>query len=216
MSSYADKDMQSIAFATQDLMRDMGAKDASDVLNKMQQSEKQTQHVELSKVMRNIMDSKYYHDLTYQRNTDLLAQMNEAWNANRYIVNAISKEQKRISTLDTDAKRDMYSVRQSYSYANYMNNYYRMTTSVLIFTTIVTILLLIPAAMWRQNRLSSYLLVAIDGILLALYLVILLVVFKGMGVRRENNWDQIYWRVSKNIQDQANQNSQNNSMCNRE
>lgn len=205
--SIGDGDFNEIAGRTADMMRGMGAKDAEDVRNKTSLASKQWQYVEMSKVVGDIMNTMYQHDMAYQRNTDLLAQLNEAWNANRYIVNTLDKEQKRVSHLDIQAKRDMYRVRQSYSFARYMNNYYNMTTGVMIFTTIITLILLLPAAMFRQNRMNLKLMVIIDGILLALYLIVLLVLFRNTAVRRENNWDQYHWRPTSAIRStQANGN----------
>lgn len=204
---YKEVDVRSISWGAQDLMRDIGAKDANDVLSKMDTLDKYSKYVETSRIVRDVMDTKYTHDMAYQRNTDLLAQMNESWNANRYIADMMQSEQKRIGNLDKQAKRDLYSLRHNYQHTSWMTHYYNFVFGILVFTLYVTFALLILAALWRSETMGGWWLVVLGGVLLTIYAVILLILFRNTAMRRDSNWNQYYWKPSKDIIDSTRSNT---------
>lgn len=199
--TYNEVDLQAISQKTQDFMTSLGAQNISDVLGKIQKMDELQQYQTLSKMIADIMSTTYEQNKDYQRNTDLLAQLNEGWNANRYIVNSLAIENKRVGSLDAQAKRDIYKLRQKYMYTAYMHEYYDFAIRVVMLTLYATLLLLIPAAMWKVDGMNGALFFVIDGILLILYLVVLIVLFRNVGDRRKNAWRQKYWRVGRSIEE---------------
>jgi hypothetical protein len=134
-----------------------------------------------------------YTNEQHQRNTDLLAQMNESWNSNRYILNAVSKEKKRLEQLDTQAKRDIYLSRQAQQSADYSTNLYTFLTRMIMFTLLTTLALLVPVALWRDDLLSATAMLFIDSILLCIYAVAVVVLVRHAALRRQTMWDQYYF-----------------------
>lgn len=131
----------------------------------------------------------------HKRDTDLLAQVNEAWNANRHLHDIISSEKSRVDKVDRDTKRDLYSTYQSYMMSHYQTNYYGTMIKILMFSAFMIMLLLLPLAYWKNSSLSTTALCLIDGVLLALYLVIMVLIFQDIGHRRTTDWNKYYWRT---------------------
>lgn len=161
----------------------------------------------------NVEAAKYAIDQAVQRDTDLLAQMNESWNANRYIYKAAENERGRLAHLDKMAKRDIQSAQQSYMMAQYGIRYHGFAVGVLMFTTFVTMLVLMPVALWRAGSLSSTGMFLIDGVLLLIYACVMILLFRDVAVRRSTNWDQYYWRASKTTSSGVGLDSQSDGGC---
>ena len=128
--------------------------------------------------------------------------MNESWNANRYIKTTVDKEASRLTRLDAAARRDIYALRRRDLHAQYTTHYYRMMSGVLVLTLFTTLLLLVPAAMWRANRLGTQSFVVVDALLLLFYLCVLLVVFVRFGRRHGDVWQQRSWGAGQKIADE--------------
>ena len=152
-----------------------------------------------SRVTRARMDDEYEQTLMFQKNTDLLAQMNESYNANVYLQKSLTSEKSRVGEADTRAKRELYRLRQKAMFTDYMANYYDMASGAVIMTLYVTLLLLFPVALWKAGRISHTQLFILDGVLLALYAVVMVALFAKTGGRRKTAWKQYYWTVDKNI-----------------
>lgn len=196
-ASYDDVDMQSIAFKTQDLMRDLGAKDSADVASKVGTLDQQAMHVERTRVVRDLMDTRYQHQMAYQRNTDLLVQMNESANANVSMLHTLSSELGRVSKLDAQARKDLYRSRQAHLQAEYLISYYRFATNVTVFSIVMVLALMLPVALWRAGVLPLPALLVLDGVLLAAFVALLLLAFMQTARRRSTAWDKYYWKVGK-------------------
>jgi heme/copper-type cytochrome/quinol oxidase subunit 4 len=141
------------------------------------------------------------YELTEQqrRATDLLAQVNESWNSNRYIVNAVAREKQRVEQLDAQAKRDIYLSRQTQQSADYKTHLFACMVRVLIVTLIGTLLTLVPVAMWRAGALSGKALIFFVVLILAIYMVVTVIIVRNAGVRRQGQWDKYYFSA-KNLQ----------------
>jgi hypothetical protein len=147
----------------------------------------------------NSIDAKARYDAAFQKNTDLLAQMNESWNANRYILNSLNKETKRVSSLDTQAKRDIYKLRQDELHMSYATSYYEFGTISIIITTYFTLLALIPISLWRAGRLPVVLVMVVVGILALLFTIVMLYRFLIAGGRRKGAWRKFYWKAGSAV-----------------
>ena len=197
--SYDDVDMQYISFKTQDLMRDMGARDANDVVAKVGTLDDQAQYVESTTMTQDDQDMRYLHDVAFQRNTDLLAQMNESLNANLAISSTIQGEEARIRALDSQSRKDLYRSHQGHMQAEYLRNYYRFATAVLIATLTMLLLLLIPVALVRLGRLPVGAALFLAAVLMLLFALGMLFYFVRAAKRRTSDWSKFYWKVQKNM-----------------
>lgn len=181
------------------MMRDTGANTVGELATQIQTTDALAAQNQMQRVIRDQMNSQYQSDLQYQRNTDLLAQMNESYNTNKYIDTNLRNEQIRLSKMDGNARRDVYMYRKRILYAEYMTNYYRMMAGVLALSLFVTLLLLVPAAMWRADRLGFRTLIIVDAIVLTLFLAVLIFIFIRMGRRDVDDWKMRRWAPDATI-----------------
>jgi hypothetical protein len=188
-------DVQLISWRTADLMTKLGANDSAEAQAALANSASRQDYLQLSKQVGNMMASKAEYDAAFQKNTDVLALMNESWNANRYIVNALGTESKRVNKLDSQAKRDIYKLRQENMFYTYKTAYYAFGTRVIILTLYATLLALIPASMWRSGTIRTTLLIIIILVLLAVYAIVMFLSFAGAANRRKDDWTKVYWRA---------------------
>lgn len=193
--AYDDLDMSTIQMQTQELMRDLGARDATDVQAKLATIADQERYQQIASQTQSTMNARVTDDMIFQRNTHLLAQLNESWNANRYIANSLTADEKRVARLDTLTKRDIYKSRQGRMYTTYMVNYYGFATSMAIATFFVVLLLLVPVAMWQVGKLSFHAMLIAAGVILALYLVLAWLLMRKTARRRTSDWRQYYWKL---------------------
>ena len=200
ITTYDDLDMQNISNQTSSMMQRLGANTADEATQKLAEAAKQTNYLQLSTMVTNSIDAKARHDAAFQKNTDLLAQMNESWNANRYILNSLDKETKRISSLDSQAKRDIYKLRQDELHLSYMGSFYDFGSRAIIFTMFFTLLALIPVALWRADRLNGLVVIIGVGVLAVLYAIVMLFSFTNVGGRRKGAWKKYYWKAGKAVQ----------------
>ncbi len=131
--------------------------------------------------------------------TDVMAQMNESTNTNTYIADSLETELGRVQKLDGRAKTGIHKVRQQHQYYNYMEAYYNFVTSIMIFTVIVTLIMLSCVALWRMGRITPGMFWMIVLVLLALYAIIMMISFQNAAYRRKNAWDKYYFKTSTDI-----------------
>lgn len=135
--------------------------------------------------------------------TDVLAQLNESINANTYLSGAIKNELSRVSQLDKSAKNGIYRTRQEFMLNAYMSEYYKFVTGIMLFTLIVTVVLLSLTALWRMKRIADSIYYALVGIILAIYATSLVITFRRNGQRRNYMWSKYYWQTPNDIRSAA-------------
>ena len=196
-NTFDEIDTSSIYASTASLIGQVGSADTQSFNQYVRAQQGATNAIQQKTAEYNLEAARYNVDKQVQRDTDLLAQMNEAWNANRYIYNAVSAEEKRVALLDKQAKRDLQGMQQSYMMTHYGIRYHSFASGILMFTMFVTLLVLVPVSLWRVGTLSSATMLWIDGVLLFIYACIMILLFRDVALRRSTNWDQYYWRASK-------------------
>ena len=135
----------------------------------------------------------------YTKDTNLLAQTNESWNANNLLVSSIRADAARLSKQDQLAKRNIYMLRQTDLHAEYMRHSYTAVARLIMLGTIVTMGLLIPVALWRAGRLSLRGLLVLDGLLLGLALVVLIAAMAWMAHMRRDVWGKRRWQLNQQL-----------------
>ena len=131
--------------------------------------------------------------------TDVMAQMNESANTNMYIAASLDKEIERVRKLDGSAKTGIYKVRQEHQYYSYMESYYNFVTRIMMFTLIVTLIMLCFVAVWRMGHITGGMFWTLTLILLALYAIVMMIAFQNAAYRRKNAWDKYYFKTSKDV-----------------
>ena len=200
--AYTTTDMQTVAYRAQDMMRDTGANAVDQLATQVTAQDQLATQNQTNRAMRGQIELEYDQNLQYQKNTDLLAQLNESWNTNKYLVTNVKSEATRINKLDNQARRDIYMFRHKVLYADYTTRYYNMMSGILVLALYTTLLLLLPAAMWRANRLGLRTLYVIDGTILLLFLIVLVCIVARFATRSNDVWKQRRWTASKSMVDQ--------------
>lgn len=135
--------------------------------------------------------------------TDVMAQMNEAANANMYIADILDTEYSRVANLDSSAKNGIYRTRQEFMYNNFMREYYRFVTKILVYTLVLTLFLLSIVALWRLDKIATMIMIVIVVLTLAVYAVSLVLMFKQNALRRNYMWNKFYWKASDSIRNES-------------
>ncbi len=135
----------------------------------------------------------------YHQNTDLLAQMNESHNANRYIVERAKVEKARLEKLSSVARRDIYILQQRELEATFIAQRERERTGLIIITLYTSLLALLLLAMARTQRLPAQ--VAMWGAvgLGVLYVLALILWFVMTSQRRRDVWGKQRWALSPQL-----------------
>jgi hypothetical protein len=200
--SYSDYDAQNIATSTNQMMASMGVTNAGDFAMKLTDLSSQvafTNRASDAKQAHRISDST---KTDFHNHTNMYAQLNESYNANKYIVNTLSAEQKRINSVDSATKKDVYKLRQGLQYTTYMEQYYRFVTGIAMLTMFATVLILIPASMWRVNTMTTGSVIVVEAIILVLYMVVLVALVLTMSRQRKNAWGKYYWPLNTKLKDE--------------
>ena len=135
----------------------------------------------------------------YHQHTDLLAQMNESWNASRYIAQRASNEKKRLEKLDALSRREVYMLRQRELYAVYVADRSHAVVGILIATVAAVLLALMSAALWRAGRLGATPAVWLAVGVGLLYAVALFILLSRFTRRRRDVWDKPRWELSPQL-----------------
>ena len=154
------------------------------------------QQADTSNAVSNVvnMNNSAQRDSQFQHNTNLLAQMNESYNANRYILNTLNKEDLRLSTLDSRARRDIYRLKQEDLHAVYAAQLYRFMRNLAIATLVVLLLLLLCVALYQSDKLSFRTAVAIGSTIILVYLIV--IIANRVSIRRTTDWSSYFFYLS--------------------
>jgi hypothetical protein len=198
MSAYQTWDLTAGAGLVQDVLSGLSLDSRRFRQDAMMQYKDVASGVELDTVT---VDTRNEQNVTaaFVGVTDVMAQMNESANANMYISKALKKEGKRLAHLNRDTKKGIYKVRQEFMYYAYMTDYYKFLTGVILYTLVVTLLLLMLTAAWRMGKLWDKLYVIMSVILLTIYSVSMVLMFKTAAYRRKYQWNKYYWRPSSEV-----------------
>lgn len=131
--------------------------------------------------------------------TDLMAQLNESVNSNMYMNTVLSRETDKLGAMNSGAKTDIYKTQQRYLYTSYRIQYTKFLINFIIFTHIVTLLLMMLSGGWQSGTLPPWMFAIACTIILSLYIVITLVLFRITSLRRRDRWRQFYWKAGDSV-----------------
>ena len=139
---------------------------------------------------------------TYTNVGKITVQLAQMIYDSSYISDTISNETGRIAGLDKDSRKNIYKIRQLTLMEGYHAKYYKFVTNVMVFTCFVTMLCLTVGAALRSNVIKSISAAfIIIGIILVIYTLGMMFAFSTIRSRTKGDWDQYYFRPSKEILD---------------
>lgn len=138
----------------------------------------------------------------YHSMTDLVGQMTEAYNANKYAGKMLMQESGRVERLNLEARKEVYKMQQAYLGVAYRRMYFRFLTNIILFTAFVTCFLLIITAMWRQQAIGDKTYLVAMGVVLVLYSIVMVIMFAYNSRRRKSHWRQFDWTISDDMKEE--------------
>lgn len=131
--------------------------------------------------------------------TDMLAQMNESYNANQYISKNLNSEWNRIADLDVKTKRDINKVRQKYLYALYMVNEYKFRVTIVKMWLFWVLVCLSLECLRSQGAISGIVLAVVSFVLLVAMLIAMVIMYRMQLRRRKYQWNKFYFSLSPDM-----------------
>lgn len=130
---------------------------------------------------------------SFRRHSDALGQMNEAYNANKYIHDNMTDERLRVARLNEEARRQVYMTQRRHMSSWHRSNSYEVLTRLFVYTTAMTLFLAVVLAAWLQHAFGFWSFIVLAGIIVILYCVIMAVIVRRNTHRRQVYWNQYYW-----------------------
>ena len=131
----------------------------------------------------------------YQKNTDLLAQMNESWNTNRFIKKSLDSEGKRIRLNNKTASRDIYKMRHEQFQLEFSTNFYKCMVKIMIVSIYAILTILVVSVLNIQGvHIGNMLAGIIIAIVASVYVFVLVIMVKDLSQRRIMDWERYYWK----------------------
>ena len=118
----------------------------------------------------------------------------------QYIQSTIDNESTRVQDLDDKSRRNIYKVQQMTLMAAYTTEYFKFLINIIVFSVFITVLCLAVGAAYKADVLTSFWLVAIIILSIAVvYTLGMIYAFHSMRKRNRHDWNQLYFRPSKEV-----------------
>lgn len=131
--------------------------------------------------------------------TTLLSQLGESYSANRSLMSALQSEELRLGTLQTRVDRAGDVVASSALDVAYNRHRTRWIIRTIMITMLATMLVLVPAALYRMDFVSAAAAYVIAACVLVAYLVTLIILIRNIAFRRRDDWDRYYFRANADV-----------------
>ena len=154
MNSSTQPDLNLINATAFNTVQKINAPTLAGVQQNLNSTSTYTNHINNQSALRAQGLSASTTNLVYHRNTDLVAQLNESWNANRHINNTLNNEIKRLDGHNKVAKVDVYKMRQAELQLEYSRSAYYKKTGIVIATIILLTTVTLAVALMGMGRLS--------------------------------------------------------------
>lgn len=129
-----------------------------------------------------------YLDLTHKLN-----DYNEIYNMNTYVQNTNTQELDRLNTTNNTLKTRILRLKQEYLLTESGKRQWAFRTNLMMFTGIVTGLVVILLTMYSSDKLAVRPLVISCLVILVIYLLIVIYLVVANTERRNYAYDQYYW-----------------------
>jgi hypothetical protein len=193
MNNSTEVDVSLINARAFDTVQRIDAPTLSGVQEKIDAARKYTDHVnnQSSRQAQGLNASNT--NLMYHKNTDLIAQINESWNANRHINNTLNNEIKRLDNHNKVAKVDVYKMRQSELQLEYSRSAYHKKSKIVIATIIMLCAVTLTVALMGMGRISRPITIVVCTVFLLAYILYVVSMVRDLGHRRDMDWRRFYW-----------------------
>jgi len=143
-----------------------------------------------------VLPSINYNQVRYIDNTHQLNNFNEIYNMNTYVSNINKSEIDRINDYNRTLNTRILQLKQDYLLKEYKVHNYQFWYNVMYFTIVMSGIALAIMAFYLTNKeaMSFTIVLVILGVLSVLYLIVLLSVLSLKIIRRNNSWNQFYWK----------------------
>lgn len=135
-------------------------------------------------------------------NVQMVTVLNESLNANKYLQDIMAAESGRIDGMEQGVKNEQFKLRNKILMNRYLIGYYTVAAFVVQMTLVVTLMLLIPVALWRAGIVPGLVFAAVVLVIVLVYLAALVSTVAHTSMRRRDAWDQLNWHVTKKFADQ--------------
>lgn len=137
-----------------------------------------------------------YNKVKYIDNTNQLNNFNEIHNMNTHVSNINKSEIDRINSYSKTLDTRILQLKQDYLLKEYKVNNYQFWYNVMYFTIVMSGIALAIIAFYLTNpeAISFTIVLVILGVLSVLYLIVLLSVLSLKIIRKNNSWNQFYWK----------------------
>ena len=140
----------------------------------------------------------------FGRNTTTLGEMNESYNANKYIKNMLDAEHARVRQLHQEARREVYKAQQRHMSTHHRTLHNYFLSRVFAYTLLATMVLAVVLAIWMQNHIDFVTFIGLIVAGLVVYAVLLALLFSANTRRRQVHWKQYYWGApAEAVQDEC-------------
>ena len=129
------------------------------------------------------------------RNTNLVASINDSLNANDYINRLVTTERRRIDQVDNTVRNEQFKLRSKLMAYTYLLNYYRTGTMLVVLTLLVSVVMLLLAALWRCGKIPVAPFVLLVAAILVGYGAIVIWASAHVASRSPGSWDRRLWTV---------------------
>lgn len=177
------------------------------VQKKINADDRYQEHVAKMKSMRDMKAD--IGAFMYSKNTDMLAQMNESWNTNKYIYKTLKNDKQRISRLSKEKMTELYRMRQTQLQLEYTREFYGKLSLIVVITLYATLLLLILAVYMQHETSTPIVLWVIFASIAVLYTILIIIIIMKMSKRRIMDWQKLYNEKGKTIKENNNQECNN-------
>ena len=139
----------------------------------------------------------FYKMKEFSSTTALIGQMNEAYNSNRYVGDALMGEDNRVTKLNNDLRKEIYKLQQQYLMTVYKRNQYLFKTAIFLWIAIVASIMGVLGAMMRQELLSATVTGAAIIVIMLFFAFAMSVIYSRAARRRAYHWTQFYYDIER-------------------
>jgi hypothetical protein len=193
MNSSTQPDLNLINATAFNTVQKINAPTLAGVQQNLNSTSTYTNHINNQSALRAQGLSASTTNLVYHRNTDLVAQLNESWNANRHINNTLNNEIKRLDGHNKVAKVDVYKMRQAELQLEYSRSAYYKKTGIVIATIILLTTVTLAVALMGMGRLSRPITIVVCTIFVLAYILYIVSTVRDLSRRRDMDWRRYYW-----------------------
>ena len=177
-----------------DVVRDTEGGSISNTKDNILSGDKYSEHVNRQASKRSLGLSASAANLLYHKNTDVLAQLNESWNAHRFIHTSMSKEHQRLMKHNKTAKVDVYKMRQEALQMEFSRFFYECMNRIIICTIIAMSVIMVFSALLLQNKVNMWVAGPVIGLVCLIYICGLIIIIRKLSQRRIMDWQRFYWK----------------------